>query len=492
MKRRGLVYGVAALALLTALVGGIGFYLKDKIHLRPDHAVVEAGDFDRKLQPADLRADFAALVRTAAHIHPDFRRIVDSAEFEDRRSRIVAALDRPMNRIEFWRVASALNGTLHDGHSGLPLPVEEWQHASETLAVVPLQVELDDAGIAIVGSLDPAIPTARLFAINGIPAAALRDWITDRISGETLAYRRSAGAAAFARWVWLRGIQPPYRIEWAPADGPSQTAVARGVPLASWASATGSPGATPLQLTIDGDVARLVVASFEQPDADYAAFLEESFRRIRDRHVQALIVDVRRNQGGSSSQADLLQSYLSDRLLPSIREVRVRTTPEVKARYRTLLPPGFRWIPINSLFAELRGIQTAPDNGFFASSPEGTEPSARSSANPLQFHGDLYLLISPVTYSAAAIFAAPLRYWGRAILIGQPTGEPLVFYGDNYEFDLPATRLQATVSHKQFSLFGATDPALGVQPQIAIGSREDALARALREIARRRAARAPA
>src|SRR3954467_7793464 len=110
MKRRRWLYGVAAVAALATGFGGIGFYLKDKIHLRPDHARIEASDFDRKLAPTQLRADFAALLRMTEHVHPAFARIVDPSEYGQRRAQILAALDRPMNRLEFWRIASAVNG----------------------------------------------------------------------------------------------------------------------------------------------------------------------------------------------------------------------------------------------------------------------------------------------------------------------------------------------------------------------------------------------
>jgi hypothetical protein len=162
----------------------------------------------------------------------------------------------------------------------------------------------------------------------------------------------------------------------------------------------------------------------------------------------------------------------------------------VKLRYKTLLPANFRWIPLNSLVPMLRGIQSAPDNGFYRFHPDPPRPKARWLKNPLVFKGDLYVLISRVTYSSAVIFAQPLKYWRRATFIGEATGEPLSFYGDNFEFELPNTKLQASVSHKKFVLLGATDPNGGIQPDIrTTDGVSDSYQVALDEIARRRPVR---
>jgi hypothetical protein len=66
----------------------------------------------------------------------------------------------------------------------------------------------------------------------------------------------------------------------------------------------------------------------------------------------------------------------------------------------------------------------------------------------------------------------------------------LTFFGDNYEFDAPSTKLVTDVSHKTFYLLGSTGPHSGLEPDIAISPRApDAMLLAMREIKRRRIAR---
>ncbi len=207
--------------------------------------------------------------------------------------------------------------------------------------------------------------------------------------------------------------------------------------------------------------------------------MKASFKEIREKGATSVIIDIRENSGGDSRQADELQSYISDLTLPALERVSVHATPEVKAIYRTLLPPGFRWIPIGRAVPMLRGVAAAADGAYFEFTPGPDRPRKRRFKNRLSFTGDVFVLIGTRTYSSAAIFAAPLKHWGRATLVGAPTGEPMIFFGDRYEFDLARTGLVASVSHKSFRLFGAQDETGGVVPDIAA---DDAMKAAKAEI----------
>lgn len=476
---------------MVVLVIGLGIYLSGQIYLRPGHTPVTAAIMARKFSPDELRADFTLLTATIEHVHPDVRAITDAVAYAREKNEIRNSLDHPMTRIEFARLVSSINGMYQDGHTGLRRPQEEWEMAKARETVIPLRVAFDDDGATILRAIDlPEIPEgARLVSIDGVSAADLRDWLTDRVSGEALSFRRSYAAERLAAGAWQRDLKAPFTIKWRiPNDTSEFETVTPGVNFERWESARGSLGSGAYRLAINGEVALLVINTLDGPVDDFKSFLKSAFTSIKDQHVTSVVLDLRQNTGGDSRQGDLLQSFLSDEILPAIAEVAVKTTPEVKLRYKTLLPDNFRWIPLNSLVPMLRGIQSAPDNGFYRFYPDPPTPKARWFKNPLVFKGDLYVLISQVTYSSSVIFAQPFKYWRRATFIGETTGEPLRFYGDNYEFELPNTKLQASVSHKQFSLLGARDPNGGIEPDIrATDFGSDSYALALRDIARRSA-----
>lgn len=480
--------------LVVVALTAVAAYLSDKIYLRPDHAVVAREAFDREFSPEELKADFASLTETIERLHPDFNAIVDRTAYEKRKADVAAALDRPMTRSEFYVVASVINGEYLDGHTSLRRPGEEWEaYQRDRLGVAPLRVKVGDDGLSVKRAVGLAIePGAKLKAINGVDASNLRDRMLSRTSGETAWYRSAYVAKRFAACAWAEGLRPPYHIEWASANGEAGSAVSEGVPYTTWEAAEGASTTNPFRLIIENRIAHLVIDTFDEPTGRFESFLESAFTRIRNERVDAVVLDLRQNGGGDSRQGDLLQTYLSNDELPAFTEVAVKTTPEVKARYRTLLPEEFRWIPLHLFVPMLKGTQDGPDNGFYRFDPDGQAPERRSSVNALAFGGDLYVLIGPVTYSSAVIFAAPLKHWGRATFIGEPAGEPLTFYGDNYEFDLPKTKLEASVSHKVFTLLGSKGPQSRLQPDILTSSvQPDAYQLALSEILRKRQAGAP-
>jgi hypothetical protein len=478
---------------VAVLVGWTGFYLSDKIYPRFDHGVVASADFDRKIPADRLRIDFSFLTKTVEHVHPDVTAITDAGAYSAKKAATLALINHPMTRTEFYRILAPFAGSSYnDGHTELILPQEEWHAYKAKGGMAPpfavevrpteLQVTKDMGGVPIpLGS--------RIISINGVPAEDLCRWLIGTQSMETLPGRESFAAARFANLIWAYGLKSPYRIA-LHAPGTTQTTevTSAGVPVERWNVERSIGRDRAIDLTINDHIAHLVIKNFEQPWNRYQGSMRAAFQRIHDAHVSAVVLDLRENSGGDTRQSNELQSYLSDDQLPAVAEVDVKATQEAKSLYRSLLPEGFRWIPLNEIDPTLRGIEETPDDQFYRFYPEGTSPSRRSSPKKLAFHGDLYLLVGPYTYSTAMIAAAPYKYWKRATVIGRPTEEGLTFYGDFYEFDLPNSRLQMHVSHKVFRLVGSSGRHSQIVPDIQTSPEHpDAYQLSLEMIARKRA-----
>ncbi|WP_421785111.1 S41 family peptidase [Hyphobacterium sp.] len=205
---------------------------------------------------------------------------------------------------------------------------------------------------------------------------------------------------------------------------------------------------------------------------DFRRFLDDSFRELSARGAGTLIIDIRDNEGGDWRAGSLLHRYITDRDYPAIGRVDVRVTERIQAYYRTLLPAGFRWLPLHRLVPILRRIQTGEPGSVFSIHPDGEAPRDWRSETDNAFRGRLIVVTGPATYSSAVIFAAPLHHYGRAILISEETGERTVFFGENYVFDLPNSRLQVAVSHKRSDLVGDGDHQTGLRPDISVDASE--------------------
>ena len=138
----------------------------------------------------------------------------------------------------------------------------------------------------------------------------------------------------------------------------------------------------------------ITLNSFESEDV--VTEFDAVFDRLRQ--AQGVIIDVRINGGGSSSNADAITARLTDKPLPSSAW-----------KTRQYLPAFRAW---------------GREEMWYHAPPELVPPRGDS-----PFLGPLVVLIGPGTVSAAEDFLIPLHASGRAILVGErtagTTGQPL-------------------------------------------------------------------
>ena len=131
---------------------------------------------------------------------------------------------------------------------------------------------------------------------------------------------------------------------------------------------------------------------------DVVKAFKEKFKTIRGK--KGLIIDVRENGGGSSSNGDAIIRCLIEKAIPHT----LWKTPQHIAAFKAWGRPK-KWFE-----GEPRMIE-----------PKGDKP----------FLGPIVVLIGPGTNSAAEDFVVPLHAAGRAIIVGQKsrgsTGQPLQF-----------------------------------------------------------------
>ncbi|HUW19583.1 MAG TPA: S41 family peptidase [Sedimentisphaerales bacterium] len=133
-------------------------------------------------------------------------------------------------------------------------------------------------------------------------------------------------------------------------------------------------------------------------DSSVVDSFNEKFKQIS--RAKGLIIDVRKNHGGSSRHGHAIIARLIDKAIPATRW----KTPQYRAAFRA-------WGRDEQWY----------DGGSKIINPETDEP----------FLGPVVVLIGPETNSAAEDFVVPLHAAGRATIVGQKsrgsTGQPLQF-----------------------------------------------------------------
>lgn len=174
----------------------------------------------------------------------------------------------------------------------------------------------------------------------------------------------------------------------------------------------------------------LSLAVLTVDSCDYNSFyrktLKEMFDEVDEKGISTVVVDLRNNGGGSSMVADEFIHYLD---VPSYR------TWASDVRYNFFVVPYKSSVMSNN--------RKGPG-----------------------FSGDVYILTSVFTYSAAMDFAMLIQDNGLGTIVGEPSGNLPHSYGDVACFSLPNSGLYMQVSRKTWYRVDTSKEYLPVIPDI--------------------------
>ncbi|MBT8245088.1 MAG: peptidase S41 [Winogradskyella sp.] len=219
----------------------------------------------------------------------------------------------------------------------------------------------------------------------------------------------------------------------------------------------------------DSAVAYMKIRGFSR--GKYKDFYKEVFKKIDSAGTKNLVIDLRDNFGGRLNEITNLYSYLTDKNFTLINKSEInRRLPRFKVAYSntsalgtkiiySLLSPGFL---VNDI------LRTSKKDGqlyYKFKSAKETEPS------PLNFKGDVYVLINGNSFSASSIISTQLKGSKRATIVGEETGGAyngtVAGFYKNYE--LPNTKVRARIGLMHIDSKYKIEPdGFGVTPDIEI------------------------
>ena len=173
----------------------------------------------------------------------------------------------------------------------------------------------------------------------------------------------------------------------------------------------------------------------------YAAFLDSVFSDLKNKNVQNLIVDIRKNGGGDDPNDLLLYSYLTKRNFRENRSAYTLFNKVPLKKYYLEEEKG----EIGELEEELKDEHSVLKNGKYY---QHEKNNPVWTPKPQAFSGKIYLLISPFVASAGSLFASMVKSDDETVVIGQ---EALGgYYGHTghipVTYTLPETGLLLTFS----------------------------------------------
>lgn len=203
----------------------------------------------------------------------------------------------------------------------------------------------------------------------------------------------------------------------------------------------------------DEDWALITISTFEYDCLDeFKVFLKRAFGQIKENSISNLIVDIRENDGGSSSLGDELLKYISDtEFCQESKEILKISKAYLNQNTRNLMDS------IGSIKTTVTGL-----NNLIKPFP-----------NRKRFNGQLFVLIGPHTFSAGSEFAGAIKDYRLGVFVGDETGGRATSFGEMLGFFLPNTRFRFGISSKKFFRPNQIDDGKGVIPDYFITQNYD-------------------
>ncbi|RMF56220.1 MAG: hypothetical protein D6748_13995 [Calditrichaeota bacterium] len=467
-KRRTLFLGLSIIVLIVIVISVMtGFGPPNT------HQVIPPELFNLQYAPEYLIEDIDYMLETMESVHPDLYYYTPRDTIARERLKLVDKLKTPMTVKEFYPLLAKFVAEFKDGHTSAIHPWEEWDAYLENgNRIFPFELVKRGGKILVESSYlrDSEIqPGDEIVKINGKSLDSLMTIFISEQSGEKLSYREASVLKHFDRYLWLHGIVSPFHITYLSSNTNNfQDITVSGVfysdKLKEQESSISTSNRKYSFQFLDSGIGYLNFRSMKNLE-DFKSFLEDVFTRIQHHPTSGLIIDLRKNGGGSTKLGEELLSYITNKPYRFNSRVEWKLSPQVKEYIKGHLPVWIRWLPLHLLHPMGRKIMNTPDGKFIVWDFEPAPPRE----NPLRFQGPVCVLIGPHTFSSAVKLADAIKTFSIATLIGEETGGNPNAFGDIFLFDLPHTHLQISVSTKRFiRANGNEEQKGGVFPDIEI------------------------
>ncbi|RCR70586.1 S41 family peptidase [Larkinella punicea] len=380
------------------------------------------------LTPEQLRTDFIRFQTALNEAHPAPYQYTFKATFDSLFTATEAQLNRPMTQQAFYKTMVPLLVALKDGHvKWIPAGQDE-HYPFHTGKLFPLKLYVVENRAWVVGSFGTeTVPNGvELTRINGKSVA---DIIQELLPNMTFA----DGHTVNGKYDDLNQFFAGYYATFISAPDVHEVQYRAGneEKMASLSSVTleqikaynekHKPAKQrPFRLAMidKGTTAVMTIERFwdDKKEQDYRGFLKDSFRELKEKQVQNLVLDLRNNEGGEEKYGVTLYQYLAKKPFRYYDHIRVRQKKNYSfPAWTPAIYRKFKWLVVRK-----RG-----DGYVF------TKQSGLKIQKPKRdaFHGKLLVLVNGLSFSVTSELAARMHADKRAVFVGQETGGG--YAGDN-------------------------------------------------------------
>ncbi len=369
-----------------------------------------------KYPPEELKEAFTILKESLEEGHPGLYDYVSKDSLDKKFNEINNLIKTPLSSGEFYELIYPLIASIKDSHTMLVNKNEEETQATSQPSVC--FGWLNDSLVVIRSTTKyKEYIGKRIVEINGINANFLLNKIekTNYIDQEGYIESQKDFKLLTVFWIYYFNHHPLkdediYTLTF--SDGTKKSFPYRNTKgcimyVPDWSKYMRMPNFNFQTKKLNEKTALLDLNTFslnEMEKDDIADFIKE----IRDSSFHNLIIDVRNNMGGNSS--DFVYELIAQKPYKTFLWTMVNQNDTYKFfKYSTNYPEGER-----NIFMDYKAIEGKP--GYYL------EEQEHYPNDSIHFDGNIYVITNERSYSDATRFAALVHKYCRGLIVGRETG----------------------------------------------------------------------
>ncbi|MDW3645615.1 MAG: S41 family peptidase [Bacteroidia bacterium] len=425
-----------------------------------------------ELSVKQLQEDFQVFRGQLEKVHPGLYTYSSKEKLYGIFEEIKARLNEPMSQIDFYRALLPILRPIGNNHTEIQAPDAYNEQLINDLPRFPFRLYHDKAKLYVLEDLSREQEIgvgAVITRMNGRDILEIFEEMKAlyRVDGFNESSPNWALSVVFSRkYAQFFGTPTSYDLEYVDQKGKKKRTTISGIPQIELQEAAQNLKTPNLfghgekyQFKFIEDVAYLKIASFQPEKArTYISFLKDSFKKIKEKGSQKLILDLRNNGGGYPEASYKLLAYLiKESIRPAILEYAKVDKIEDAQYYEK-----------DFFFKHFHKQNLIWRNGRY----EGkAAPKIQIKPEALAFDGELIVLINARSSSATGELLGQIKTHTNASFIGTEAGGNCVTQvaSDLLTLVLPHSGIKVTLpAIKSLMRVNFENTGHGVQPDIEI------------------------
>lgn len=409
--------------------------------------------------------DFAYRKLLENHVNPHL--YVSKAGLEQHYKNIRSNFKKPLTRLEFYLAISGFVTALRDGHTAIDFPMTYYYEYEKKGLLFPLRVKLNKSGIVVTQCLSKNSKIDKgdqILSINGRPFSKIITDFGTLINDVQPLY--DVYSTLFNQLFWFKyGSVKEFQIEYKKQNGQVIKETIPGM-LKSELKPSESDSESDFDFKMLEEGIGLLTFNRMFKVKEFDTFLDSTFKVIKERKVNNLIIDIRKNGGGRGRMADSLFNYLTQESYNLFSGIKYKISKDLKKLYLSDDPNHTD--PVDSAF-----IMSQPD-GVIADFLKNTKqpmitikPHIKENA----YTGKTFLLTSNNTFSGGALIAGIFKCNSIGKIIGVEPSQTTMFVADHVYVTLPNSKLDLGISFVELHLPCEQSYYRGIRPDYEISQK---------------------